>query len=156
MADGAEMVMAKNVKMANTAGKMDGARKISAEMKSRVVTMRMLIMVLTDIIGICLLSAMSSDANVEFLFYQNWLIPLTVVFGVLTAAAVAYQVVVIVKKLKTETHYVTPAMIICVTAFCLAACLLYKRLIPMTIVIASVVGTALFVVYCLYVHIFYR
>ncbi len=150
------MVMAKNTKMANTAGKTNGAHKLSAQTKNHIVTMRMLIMALTDIIGVCLLSAISSDANVEFLFYQNWLIPLTVVFGVLTAAAVAYQVVVIVKKIKTETHYVTPAMIICVTAFCLVACLLYKRLIPMTIAIASVVGTALFVVYCLYVHIFYR
>ena len=137
-------------------GKKHNGVGMDAKTKSRVVMVRMLIMALTDILGVCLLFAMSSDANVEFLFYQNWLIPLTVIFGVLTAASVAYQAVVIVKKIKTEKHYVTPAMLICVTAFCLAACLLYKQLIPMTIVIASVVATALFIVYCLYVHIFYR
>ena len=149
------MVMAKNTKTVN-AGKKQGAGKIDAQMRSRIATRRILIMAFIDVIGICLLSAVTSDANVEFLFYQNWLLPLTVVFGVLTALSVAYQVAVIVKKIKTETHYVTPAMLICVTAFCLVACLLYKRLIPMTIVIASVVATALFAIYCLYVHIFYR
>lgn len=155
MADGAEMVMAKDNRTMNS-GKKRGGAVMDPKTKNRVVMMRMLIMALVDILGICILCAMSSDANVEFLFYQNWLIPMTVIFGVLTAASVAYQVVVIVKKIKTETHYVTPAMLICITAFCLAACLLYKRLIPMTIVIASVVATALFIVYCLYVHIFYR
>ena len=149
------MVMAKNNKTVNM-GKKQGGAGISVKTKNHVVTVRMLIMGLVDVLGICLLLAMKSEGNMEAVFVLEWLLPMTVVFGVLTAASVVYQAVVLVKKISTEKHYVTPAMLICVTAFCLVACLLYKRLLPMTIVIASVVATALFVVYCLYVHIFYR
>jgi len=43
-----------------------------------------------------------------------------------------------------------------VALFCLIACLVYKYVIVGTLVIASVVSTILFGVYCLYVHVFYR
>ena len=117
---------------------------------------RMAIMVLVDLIGILALRSLMRDAIVELAFYQHWLMPLTIVFGVLTAAAVAYQVIAIVKKVDTSAHVVTPAMLIAIAAFCLVACLLYARLVPMTIMIASGVGTVLFIVYCLYMHVFYR
>ncbi len=130
--------------------------KFTKKQRSKIVTLRMLIMFLVDLLGICFLLSMSNNGEMEFLFYANWLTPLTVVFGVLLAAAAAYQVLVIVKKIPTGRHIVTPAMLLAVLAFCFIACLFYKYLIPLTIAIASVVGTVLFAVYCLYMHIFYR
>ncbi len=130
--------------------------KLTKKQKTRTVSLRMLIMVLVDLLGICLLTAMKNNGEMEFYFYQNLLIPFTVIFGVLLAGATVFQVLVIAKKVDTQRFVVTPAMLICVFAFCFVACLFYKYLIPMTIVIASVVGTALFIVYCLYMHIFYR
>lgn len=149
------MVMARNNGTLNY-GKQKAMARMDAQKRKHIVTVRMLIIILTDLIGIGFLLAMKKNFELETAFALDWLLPVTVVFGVLTAAAAVYQAVVFAKKIKTETHYVTPAMLLCVTAFCLVACLLYKRLLPMTIVIASVVGTALFIVYCLYVHIFYR
>ncbi len=155
MANGAEMVMAKEkmLKKSKTGKQvLSGGAKTS----SNVAAGRMAIMILTDIVAICILSALQSSGQRELQFYENWLLPLTVAFGVLTLAAVIYQTVVIVKKVDTSGHYVTPAMILCVVLFAFIACLLYSRLIPTTIMIASVVSTVLFVVYCLYVHVFYR
>ncbi len=143
--------MAKKKKIGKTVETLSGKDK-----NSSVVTARMAIMVLLDIIAILALSALQRDGRRELQFYEHWLTPLTVVFGVLTLAAVAYQIVVIAKKINTSAHVITPAMIICVALFGLLSCLLYTRLIPMTIIIASVVSTVLFVVYCLYMHVFYR
>ena len=122
----------------------------------QVVSRRMLIMVLADIIGIVALLAIRQEARAELAFVNYWLVPLTVLFGVLTAAAAAYLIFSIVKKLDTSTHAVTPAMLFCIAAFCLIACLLYKRVMAMTLIVASITATVLFLVYCLYVHIFYR
>jgi hypothetical protein len=61
-----------------------------------------------------------------------------------------------VKKIDITRHYFTPAMMLCVSLFCLIACLVYKHVIVGTLIIASVVATILFGVYCLYVHVFYR
>lgn len=145
------MIMAKKKKIGKTVETLSDKEK-----NSSVVTARMAIMVLLDIIAILALSALQRDGRRELQFYEHWLTPLTVVFGVLTLAAVAYQIFVIAKKINTSAHVITPAMIICIALFGLLACLLYTRLIPMTIIIASVVSTVLFVVYCLYMHIFYR
>ena len=155
MANEAEMVMAKERMLVKS---KNGKSAAAAEKKknSRVAAGRMGIMILADIVAICILSALHSSGRRELYFYENWLVPLTVAFGVLSLAAVIYQIVVIVKKIDTSGHYVTPAMILCVVLFAFISCLLYTRLIPTTIMIASVVSTVLFVVYCLYVHVFYR
>ncbi len=149
------MVMAKeNMLMKLKNGK--SSLSVRKKKNSNVAAGRMAIMILADIIAICILSALHSSGQRELRFYENWLVPLTVVFGVLSLASVIYQVVVIVKKMDTSGHYITPAMLLCVTLFAFISCLLYTRLIPTTIMIASVVATVLFVVYCLYVHVFYR
>ncbi len=155
MANEAEMVMAKE-KMLEKKKNGKHTLPVSKKKNSSVAAGRMAIMILADIIAICILSALHGNGRLELEFYENWLMPLTVVFGVLTVAAVVYQIVVIVKKVETSGHYVTPAMILCVVLFGLLSCLLYTKLIPTTIMIASVVATVLFVVYCLYMHVFYR
>lgn len=154
-ANGAEMIMAKEKMLGNT---KNGKRALPRQKKknSNVAAGRMGIMILADIAAICILNALGTSGALELAFYENWLLPLTVIFGVLTLGAAIYQAVVIVKKIDTSGHYVTPAMILCVVLFGLLSCLLYTRLIPATIMIASVVGTVLFVVYCLYMHVFYR
>lgn len=148
------MVMAKK----NTLLKNEN-KKFHAELnrkKHRAVIARMVIMILVDLVGILLLRRLAGDFSLEIVFHNTWLAPLTVVFGVLSAAALVYQIAAIVKKIDTATHFVTPAMILCVMLFCFLACLLYEHLLLMTIMIASAVATVLFVVYCLYMHIFYR
>ncbi|MBQ4044130.1 MAG: hypothetical protein IJD06_09055 [Clostridia bacterium] len=123
---------------------------------TQTVVTRMLIMVAVDIIGICTLLSIRKDAVVELAFVNSWLLPLTIVFGVLTLAAAVYQVLALVKKINTSAHPVTPAMLLCIALFCLITCLVYKSALGATVIAASVIATILFLVYCLYMHIFYR
>ncbi len=148
------MVMAKENMLLKNEKKKALAEK--NKKKHRAVMARMSIMILINIIGILFLRRLAGDFSIEIVFHNTWLVPLTVVFGVLSILAAVYQTVAIVKKIDTSTYPVTPAMILCVVLFCFFVCLLYDRLLPMTIIIASAVGTVLFVVYCLYMHVFYR
>lgn len=150
----AEMVMVKSTGKRKNGGK----KQVSAVAKKpmQMVVIRMLAMVILDIVGISILTSIRREAMVELAFVNDWLLPLTVVFGILSAAALAYLIIAIVKKIDTSRHPLTPAMILCVCLFCLIACLVYKWVLPSAIVIASVVATVLFLVYCLYMHIFYR
>ena len=146
------MVMAK----VNTSMKKQTTPVVGRKKQSRIVSVRMLIVCLADLLGICLLSSISADSRTEFAFVDRWLMPLTVVFAVLSAAALVYQILAVVKKWNVASHYVTPAMILGVALFCLAACLVYKYVLGTTIVLASVIATVLFLVYYLYMHVFYR
>lgn len=148
------MVMAKQ----NLSRKNDRsiAKNMSKKEISHIVSVRILIMAAVNLVGIATLLSLRREAMVELAFVNYWLTPLAIVFGVLSALAAAYQILAIVKKLDTAGHYVTPAMMLCVALFCLVACLVYKHVIVGTLILASVIGTVLFSVYCLYVHIFYR
>lgn len=132
------------------------AKNMSKKEISHIVSVRILIMAAVNLVGIATLLSLRREAMVELAFVNYWLTPLAIVFGVLSALAAAYQILAIVKKLDTAGHYVTPAMMLCVALFCLVACLVYKHVIVGTLILASVIGTVLFSVYCLYVHIFYR
>lgn len=140
----------------NTKVKKNIVHAAQRRKNTQTVITRMLIMVAVDIIGICTLLSVRRDAVVELAFVNSWLLPLTIVFGVLTAAAAVYQVLVIVKKIDTSAHSVTPAMLLCIALFCLITCLVYKSALGSTVIVASVIATVLFLVYCLYMHIFYR
>lgn len=148
------MVMAKQ----NLSRKNDRsiAKNMSKKEISHIVSVRILIMAAVNLVGIATLLSLRREAMVELAFVNYWLTPLAIVFGVLSALAAVYQILAIVKKLDTAGHYVTPAMMLCVALFCLVACLVYKHVIVGTLILASVIGTVLFSVYCLYVHIFYR
>jgi len=146
------MVMAKE----NTSMKKQTTPVIGRRKQTRIVSVRMLIVCLADVLGICLLSSISADSRTEFAFVDRWLMPLTVVFAVLSAAALVYQILAAVKKWNVASHYMTPAMMLGIALFCLAACLVYKYVLGTTIVLASVIATVLFLVYYLYMHVFYR
>ena len=153
-ADVAEMVMAKeNVKVKKSV--LDAAAR---KKKTQIVVTRMLIMAAMNIIGICALLSIRREAMVELDFVLKWLLPVTIVFGVISAAAAIWQAIVIVKKVNTSSYPVTPAMLLCLALFSLFACLVYKTAMGATFVLvtASVIATVLFLVYCLYMHIFYR
>lgn len=149
----AEMVMAKSTGKRKNGGK----KQVTAVKKPmQMVVIRMLAMVVLDIVGVSVLTSIRREAMVELAFVNHWLLPLTVLFGVLSAVAAVYLLLSVVKKMDTSRHPVTPMMLLCVCLFCLLACLVYKWVLPSAIVIASVVATVLFLVYCLYMHIFYR
>ncbi len=154
-ADCIKMVMAKGTTLLKSSKKKTVGKNLQKK-RTRAAAVRMVLMILIDIVGIYLLNMLATDLDLELAFHNQWLMPLTAVFGVLSALALIYQAIVLFKKIDTRTHFVTPAMLLCITLFCLIACLLYDYLLTMTLMIASVVGTVLFVVYCLYMHIFYR
>ena len=158
MTDVAEMVMAKEIVKVKKNALLAAERKIERKKKTQIVVTRMLIMAALNIIGICALVSIRREAMVELDFVLGWLTPLTIVFGVLTAAAGAWLAMVLTKKKNTASYPVTPAMALCAALFCLLACLVYKTAMGATFVLvsASVVATVLFLVYCLYMHIFYR
>lgn len=151
-ADGAEMDMAKHSATTRKKG-VQSPKKIR---RSEVAAARMLIMAVINIIGLAALMAVRSEATRESAFVDKWLVPLDIVFGVLAAAALAFCAFVFVKKKGTSSWVVTPAMIFFTFAFCLLVCLLYTRIQTAAIVIASLTGTVLYCVYCLYMHVFYR
>ncbi len=150
------MVMAKKNALLKNEKKLALAEK--NRKKHRAAIARIAIMILLDLAGILYLRRLAGDASLELAFHNEMLTPVTIVFGVLSALAALYQIIAIVKKLDVSTHFVTPAMLLCVALFCLLSCLMYAHLhlLLMTIMIASAVCTILFVVYCLYMHIFYR
>ena len=148
----AEMVMAKETAKI----KKNTLSAAQRRKNTQTVVNRMLIMVAADIIGICTLISVRKDAMVELNFVNNWLLPLSIVFGVLTAAAAVYQTLALVKKLDTSSHWVTPAMLLCIALFCLITCLVYKSALGAMMIGVSIIATVLFLVYCLYMHIFYR
>ena len=148
------MVMAKqNLSRKNN---KSTAKTMSKKEISYVISVRILIMAAVNLVGIATLLSLRREAMVELAFVNYWLTPLAIVFGVLSALAAAYQILAVVKKRDTTGHYVTPAMMLCVALFCLVACLVYKHVIVGTLILASIIGTVLFSVYCLYVHVFYR
>ena len=154
MADVAEMVMAKEIVKAKKSALAAAERK----KKTQIVIARMLIMAALNIIGICALVSIRREAMVELDFVLGWLTPLTVIFGVLSVGAGVWLGLTLTKKADTSSYPVTPAMALCTVLFCLIACLVYKTAMGATFILvsASVVATVLFLVYCLYMHIFYR
>ncbi len=135
------------------------AKKTSRISRSRVqhtVVLRMLIMAAVDLAGILTLQFIRREAMRELAFVNDWLTPLAIVFGVLAAASLGWLICTLVRKTDLDGYPVTPAMALCVFLFCMIACLIYKSIFPGAIIIASVTATVLFLVYCLYMHIFYR
>ena len=100
MTDTIEMVMAKEnlSRRSNTSVKKSVSRK---EM-NHIVAVRLMIMAAIDLVGIATLLSVRSEAIVELAFVNYWLTPLAVLFGILAACAVAYQIFVIVKKVKVK------------------------------------------------------
>ena len=122
----------------------------------KTVALRMAIIAALDLIAILTLQYIRRDGIRELALVNNWLVPLSITFGVLSAASLAWLIITIVKKTDLDGCPFTPAMALCVCVFCLVSALIYKYVFPGAFIIASVTMTVLFLVYCLYMHIFYR
>ncbi len=147
------MDMAKHSGAYGSKGKKTSGKKSK---NSEIAAIRMIIMILVNLAGLIGLMAIRDKAPRESAFVDHWLIPLDVVFGVLTVAALAFFAFMTLKKKDVSRWVVTPAMIFFIFLFCLLVCLLYTRIQTASIVIASLTGTVLYCVYCLYMHVFYR
>ena len=131
-------------------------KKKDGVVTQQTVIRRMLIAAGADLLGICILQTIRQDGRWESAFVEHWLVPLAVFFGIASAAAAAWLIMTLVKKTDMSRWSVTPFMALCVSVFCLIASLIYTSIFPGAIIIASVICTVLFLVYCLYMHIFYR
>ncbi|MBE6613988.1 MAG: hypothetical protein E7631_01605 [Ruminococcaceae bacterium] len=134
----------------NTSGK-----RLSKEEAMTVVTFRVLIILLADIIIGSLLDFVRADSTREFTFVFSVCPWLTWVFGAVCAVSLGYFVWSLVKKVDTRRYYMTPAMLFALCLFLFAVVLLYKYLTMMMIVSAMVIASVLFAVYYIYTNLLY-
>ncbi len=149
------MNMAKNKKTVTNNSKLHNLTKGEA---GRIVTFRVLIIVLFDIIiGSLFDYIIHADGNIELFFYTKVRPALMVVSIVLFALAAAYLVLARVKKLDSSRHPMTPLMIVFATLFLMLTVVLYNtfRLTPILFFTVMIVGSILIAVYYVYTMLLY-
>ena len=129
--------------------------KLSKDEASKVVALRILIILAADIIIGSLLDFLRADATREYNFVFNVCPWLTWVFGVICAASAGYFIWSLVKKVNTSKHPMTPAMTFALCLFLFAIVLLYKYLTMVMIMSAMVIASVLFAVYYIYTNLLY-
>lgn len=124
----------------------------------RIVSIRLLVILLTDIIVASLFEFVRGEGMREFSFYTNTLPTLRYVFIGLFALALAYYVITLVKKIDTSAHYVTPLMIVAGTFYLAGTAMFYDRLriSPILFYTVTVIVSVLFAVYYVYTVILYK
>ena len=133
---------------------MNGNR-LSKDEAYKVVTYRVLIILLADIIIGSLLDFVRADSTREFTFVFNVCPWLTWVFGALCAVAAGYFVWSLVKKVDTRRYPMTPAMVFALCLFLFAVVLLYRYLTMVMILSAMIIASVLFVLYYIYTNLLY-
>ena len=128
---------------------------LTREEAGTVVTYRVLIIVLADIIMGTLLDFIHFDSHRETTFVFKLCPILIWVFGSLTVAALAYLIWSVVKKVDTRRHPMTPFMIFALCLFLFAVTLLYKSLTPVMILSVMIIASVLFVLYYIYTNLLY-
>ncbi len=148
--------MAKSDKMINkNANKMNTLGKMEA---GRIVLFRLLIIVLADIIVGSLFDFVKAEATRELAFHMNVHPVLKVVFGVVLALAVVYFVVMLVKKVDTSAHIMTPEMVLGLALFLFTTAMFYDhfRNTPFLFYTIMVIGSVLYAVYYIYTILLYK
>ncbi len=148
------MDMAKNNQI-NTENTSKKREALSREEAAKVVTLRVLIIVLADIIMGSLLDFVHFNSHRETKFVFEICPILVWVFGALTAAALAYLIWSVVKKVDTRRQPMTPFMIFALCLFLFAVTLLYKSLTPVMIISVMVIASVLFILYYIYTNLLY-
>ncbi len=128
---------------------------LSREEAGKVVTYRILILVLADFIIGTLLDYVRADGSREYSFVFNVCPVLVWVFGVLTLGAAAYLVWSLVKKVDTKRYPITPAMLFALCFFLFAAALFYKSLTFTLMLAVLIIGSVLFALYYIYTNLLY-
>ena len=123
---------------------------LSREEAGKIVTYRILILVLADFIIGSLLDYVRADSNREYSFVFRVCPVLVWVFG-----AFGYLVWSLVKKTDTRRYPITPAMIFALCFFLFAATLFYKSLTFTLMLAVLVIGSVLFALYYIYMNLLY-
>ena len=118
---------------------------LSREEAGKIVTYRILILVLADFIIGSLLDYVRADSNRVLVW----------VFGAMALAACGYLVWSLVKKTDTRRYPITPAMIFALCFFLFAATLFYKSLTFTLMLAGLVIGSVLFALYYIYMNLLY-
>jgi len=121
----------------------------------KVVTYRILIIVLADLILGSLLDYIRVDSTREYRFVFEVCPWLVWVCGAVWALSAIYLVFSLVKKMDTRRHPITPAMIFALCLFVFAVVLLYKSITMMMIISTMVIASVLFVLYYIYTNLLY-
>ena len=124
---------------------------LSREEAGKIVTYRILILVLADFIIGSLLDYVRADSNREYSFVFRVCPVLVWVFGAMALAACGY----LVKKTDTRRYPITPAMIFALCFFLFAATLFYKSLTFTLMLAVLVIGSVLFALYYIYMNLLY-
>lgn len=131
------------------------AKTFSREEAGKVVTYRILILVLADFIIGSLLDYIRADGKREYSFVFDVSPVLVWVFGAMALASAGYLIWTLVKKTDTRRYPVTPAMLFALCFFLFAATLFYKSLTFMFLVAVMVIGSVLFALYYIYTNLLY-
>ena len=130
-------------------------KRLSKEEAMTVVTFRVLIILLADIVIGSLLDFLRADANREYTFVFNVCPWLTWVMAAICAVSAGYFVWSVVKKVDTRRMYMTPAMLFALCLFLFAIVLLYKYLTLVMILSTMIIASVLFAVYYIYTNLLY-
>lgn len=150
------MNMAKSDKMINkNANKMKTLGKMEA---GRIVLFRILIIVLADIIVGSLFDFVKAEAMRELAFHMNVHPVLKVVFSAVLALAAVYFAVMLVKKVDTSVHIMTPEMVLGLAVFLFTTVMFYDqfRNTPFLFYTIMVIGSVLYAVYYIYTIMLYK
>lgn len=133
----------------------ENSNRLSKEEAMTVVTFRVLIILLSDIIIGSLLDFLRADSTREYTFVFNVCPWLTWVFGAVFAVSAGYFVWSLVKKIDTSRMYMTPAMLMALCLFLFAVVLLYKYLTLVMILATMIIASVLFAIYYIYNNLLY-
>ncbi len=132
-----------------------GGDKLSKEEAGKVVTYRILIIFLADLIIGSLLDYVRADSTREYNFVFSICPWLTWVFAALFAGAAAWLVWSIVKKVDVRRYPMPPAMAVALTLFLFGITLLYKSITMVMILSVMVIASVLIAIYYIYTNLLY-
>lgn len=149
------MNMAKSNRMNAGNNKMMSLDKAKA---CRIVFFRALIIILTDIVVSSLFDYIRKEAVRHYTFHTSIQTPLSIVFGVLTAAAAGYLIFTAAKKIDTSAQYITPAMIVAAAFYLLVTNVFFDQFAttPFLFYTMTVIVSVLFAVYYIYTILLYK
>ena len=150
-------IMTKSTKMPliSNSNKMSSLDKNNA---GKIVRIRILILLITDIIVSFLFNFIKSEAMREYFFHMTLQTPLKFISGAILVLAVAYLIFTYVKKIDTSAHFITPAMIATISLYLFATIMFFEpfRTTPFLFYTLTVIVTVLFVVYYIYTILLYK
>ena len=126
---------------------------------STIVAIRILIILLVDIAVGCALSTLSKLEPSEGLYFQFSVLPIVkYVCAALVLLAAVYAVIMIVKKVDTSAHIMTPLMIFAVALYLAVTAAFLDRFIaaPYLFWTMTIVVSVLFAVYYIYTILMYK